>query len=596
MHARPAQIIELMREVFTLPGGKAVMAMGLLISAGLFEGFSLILLVPILAAAMGQTGVFRPFDTVMGWLNLNPASLGVGGILLIFVVVTACQVSLTRFKNVAVGQVLYEQIRFKRLQVFESLGAARWRVTARHGAARINQLLTAEIERVGTTAVSMMGLLQTIFMLGIYICLSAAISLEMTAFACVMGVATFAAMSSVRRRAVRHGDDVLSRHAEQHVTIASFTAGLKVAKSYNAEQSFVTRLRETLNSLRDETTVFMIKAGAMDATVQVANVAALALFLFVAVEYRNMPLPQLIVMILVFMRVAPRFNAAQMELQQLMMNLPSRLKVQRLLRECEDAREVEAGAGELVVRPCPLVTVWNVSFRYDDASDVWALRNVTFRIPAGKVTAMIGPSGGGKSTLADMIIGLIEPQRGYIFSDEQLVSAGGAKDWRRHVAYVQQDLFLFSGSLRANILLSEPGAGDDDIWEALERSGAAEFVRRLPNGLDTLVGDGGMALSVGQRQRISLARALIRKPSLLVLDEATSALDWENQRFVADTIHRLRGRMTILTIAHRPSMIAFSDHIVALENGEVVEEGAFSALRSDPLSRLSRMLAGEMVE
>ena len=157
MHARPAQIIELMREVFTLPGGKAVMAMGLLISAGLFEGFSLILLVPILAAAMGQTGVFRPFDTVMGWLNLNPASLGVGGILLIFVVVTACQVSLTRFKNVAVGQVLYEQIRFKRLQVFESLGAARWRVTARHGAARINQLLTAEIERVGTTAVSMMG-------------------------------------------------------------------------------------------------------------------------------------------------------------------------------------------------------------------------------------------------------------------------------------------------------------------------------------------------------------------------------------------------------------------------------------------------------
>jgi ATP-binding cassette subfamily C protein len=333
----------------------------------------------------------------------------------------------------------------------------------------------------------------------------------------------------------------------------------------------------------------------MDAIVQVGNVAALAAFLFLAVEYRHMPLPQLIVMILVFMRVAPRFNAAQTELQQLMMNLPSRLKVQDLLANCEEAREPEVLEGANEVSKSAFVTLWNVSFRYDPGTEAWALKNVSFRIPAGKITALIGPSGGGKSTLADMLMGLIEPERGYIFVGDRLLNEFGAKTWRQHVAYVQQDLFLFPDTLRANILLSKPDATDEEIWEALERSGAADFVRQLSAGLDARVGDGATLLSVGQRQRVSLARALIRKPSLLVLDEATSALDWENQRFVAEAIEKLRGEMTILTIAHRPSMIAFADHVVALENGTMVEEGAFSALRQDPGSHLSRMLAGEAV-
>ena len=131
------------------------------------------------------------------------------------------------------------------------------------------------------------------------------------------------------------------------------------------------------------------------------------------------------------------------------------------------------------------------------------------------------------------------------------------------------------------------------MWEALAAANAETFVRRLPDGLLTVVGDRGVRLSGGERQRIALARALLRKPLLLILDEATSALDWENQALIARSIERLRGVMTVVTIAHRVSMIAFADWVVALENGRLVETGAYGDLVQRPESRLARLVAGE---
>jgi len=222
--------------------------------------------------------------------------------------------------------------------------------------------------------------------------------------------------------------------------------------------------------------------------------------------------------------------------------------------------------------------------------------DITFGLPAGKVTALIGPSGSGKSTIADMLLGLLEPTAGKILVDGVEIDAGNRRRWRDQVAYVPQDVFLLHDTIAANLRLAAPQASDDDLWTALRAAHAGDFVERLDQRLETVVGDRGVRLSGGERQRIALARALLRKPSLLILDEATSALDWQNQSLIARSIDGLRGAMTILTIAHRPSMIAFADWVVAMEDGRVVEVGQYQRLKAKPASRLSRMLSGEQSE
>jgi ATP-binding cassette subfamily C protein len=164
------------------------------------------------------------------------------------------------------------------------------------------------------------------------------------------------------------------------------------------------------------------------------------------------------------------------------------------------------------------------------------------------------------------------------------------------VAYVPQDVFLLHDAIAANLRLAAPQASDEALWLALRAAHASDFVERLELRLGTVVGDRGIRLSGGERQRIALALALLRKPSLLILDEATSALDWPNQSLIARSIDGLRGTMTILTIAHRPSMIAFADRVVALENGRIVEVGQYQRLKEKSGRRLSRMLSGEQAE
>jgi len=212
------------------------------------------------------------------------------------------------------------------------------------------------------------------------------------------------------------------------------------------------------------------------------------------------------------------------------------------------------------------------------------------------VTALIGPSGSGKSTIADMLLGLLEPTAGRILADGIEINAANRRRWRDQVAYVPQDVFLLHETIAANLRLAAPQASNDDLWKALRSAHAAEFIERLEHQMDTVVGDRGVRLSGGERQRIALARALLRKPSLLILDEATSALDWQNQSLIAKSIDGLRGSMTILTIAHRPSMIAFADWVVAMESGRIVEVGQYQRLKEKTGSRLSQMLSGEQSE
>ena len=193
-------------------------------------------------------------------------------------------------------------------------------------------------------------------------------------------------------------------------------------------------------------------------------------------------------------------------------------------------------------------------------------------------------------------MGLLRPTEGRLLVDDTPITDANRRVWRASVAFVPQEPFLLHDTIAANLRIADPRAAEETLWAVLEQAKAQDFVSALPDGLGTVVGERGTRLSGGERQRIALARALLRSPELLILDEATSALDWDNQKKIAADIEKMRGQITILTIAHRPSMIRFADDVIAVEDGRCVETGSFAELAADPQSRLARMLDGEKAD
>jgi subfamily B ATP-binding cassette protein MsbA len=212
-----------------------------------------------------------------------------------------------------------------------------------------------------------------------------------------------------------------------------------------------------------------------------------------------------------------------------------------------------------------------VDFGYRGAESV--LRGMTFAAEAGKLTALVGPSGVGKSTVFNLIMRFYEPERGMITIDGQDITKVSRRSLREHIAYVGQDVFLFRGTIRENIAFGKPGASEDEIVAAAKSAYAQDFIMSFPRGYDTPVGEHGLQLSGGQRQRIAIARALIKNAPIILLDEATAALDSESERQVREAMEHLFQGRTTLAIAHRLPTIAHADCILVVEDGQVAESG-----------------------
>lgn len=209
-----------------------------------------------------------------------------------------------------------------------------------------------------------------------------------------------------------------------------------------------------------------------------------------------------------------------------------------------------------------------------------SLSEISFTLPRGKMLALVGPSGAGKSSIADLLTGLYAATSGQILIDGTPLSALNLSTWQRRLGVVSQDTFLFNASIAENIALGSLSATKEQIQEACRAAQAADFIERLPDGYDTMVGERGYMLSGGQRQRLSLARAILRDPDLLILDEATSALDSQSERLVQQAIERFGRDHTVLVIAHRLSTIQDADQILVLEKGCIVQQGTHQSLIS----------------
>jgi subfamily B ATP-binding cassette protein MsbA len=220
----------------------------------------------------------------------------------------------------------------------------------------------------------------------------------------------------------------------------------------------------------------------------------------------------------------------------------------------------------------------NVQFAYDLEGEEEVIQGVSFTIPKSQMTAIVGPSGAGKTTLVDLIVRLYDPQHGRIVVDDVDLRDFDIHSWRSKLAVVSQDIFLFDDTVRANLLFARGDASEEELICATKQANAHDFIMELPEGYETKLGKGGVRLSGGQRQRIAIARALLVDPEVLILDEATSNLDTKSERIIQEAIDTVTRERTVVAIAHRLSTIRNAKNIVVLDRGKVVEEGTHREL------------------
>jgi ATP-binding cassette subfamily B protein len=244
----------------------------------------------------------------------------------------------------------------------------------------------------------------------------------------------------------------------------------------------------------------------------------------------------------------------------------------------------------LPVPPRGAIAFDNVTFRYPTRPDAAALRDISLTVEPGETVAIVGPSGAGKSTLFQLAERFYDPQAGSVRVDGVPLVRADPAEVRARIALVPQDGVLFAASARDNLRYGAWDASEDRIWEAARQANAEAFLRELPDGLDTFLGEGGARLSGGQRQRMAIARALLREAPILLLDEATSALDAQSERLVQDALDRLMQGRTTLVIAHRLATVRAADRIVVMDEGRIVEQGTHASL-SDAGGLYARLAA-----
>lgn len=244
------------------------------------------------------------------------------------------------------------------------------------------------------------------------------------------------------------------------------------------------------------------------------------------------------------------------------------LEAESEIVEAPDALELERAQGSVEFR--------NVSFKYVDSIPV--LKNISFRLKPGETLALVGATGVGKTTIASLIPRFYDPDEGEILVDGQDIRRLTLNSLRRQISLVSQDVFLFNGTVRENILYGSPGASEEEVIAAAKAANAHDFIMGLENGYDTKIGERGVKLSGGQKQRISIARAILKDAPILILDEATSAVDTQTERLIQEALNKLKEDKTAIVIAHRLSTIQDADQILVLEEGEILEQGTHEEL------------------
>jgi ATP-binding cassette subfamily C protein len=475
--------------------------------------------------------------------------------------------------------------------LFDAVTRAQWSFIARERLSNLAKALSADTESINQGTQLLLQFPAAVVTALVQVTIALLLAPLLTVAVVTCGGVIAAAVGFRRGDAYGSGRQLADARRAAFDVVGNFLAALKLAKSHNAEARHRQAFAAAAERQRANTIAFMRRSTEARLLLQIAAAGALGAFVYVGATIAHLAAPELLVMIVIFARLMPLLGELEQSMHAVRNTLPVFDDVLSLIHRCEAAIEAtpDGGTDRLVLRNALRFDA--VSFRYDeDAAAV--LDRLDLVVPAGSVVAIVGASGAGKSTVADIVMGLLVPQAGAVSVDGEPLHGPRLTAWRRSVAYVPQDHCLFNDTVRANLLWAWPEAGAQELRDALASTGADRTIAAIADGIDTVIGERGNRLSGGERQRLALACALLRRPTLLVLDEATNALDQESERVMWALIDRLRGTTTVVVIAHRLSMLGGADRIVVLEDGRLGQSGTWTELMADHEGRFARLARG----
>ncbi len=580
-----------LRSLFQVAGRPVILAVLVSFLASLSEGIGIALLLPLLQVAgfrMEQGGPLGRLATASREMLTRsgvPQSWWLALLLMAFVVLVAVRSLLNRAQSVQTfSAVLRFDLHVNR-QLYSAILNANWLFLSRRRSSDFTHALTGEMARVDTATFGLVTLASSAMASLLYIVLAMKLSFSMTLLVLAAGALLVLVTRRSTRAAHESGSAISTSLKELYSAATEHLQNLKTIKALASQQGDLVMFTSLQQRVSNDVLRNTRSQAAASFWFEFGSLIVLGLVILISFEWLNVAPAAVLLLLIVFTRLMPRLSVAFTQYQSFVSELPAFRNVMELRSECLQMAEGEPGP-----EPPPALRqalrLEDVSFGYS-SEDGRVLDHVTLVAEAGRVTAILGSSGAGKSTAADLLNGLLSPGDGRVMIDATELTPALARAWRGRVGYVAQDTLLFHDTVRANLLWAEPQASEAEMIDVLKQA-AADFVLEMPNGLDTVVGDRGILLSNGQRQRIALARALLRKPSLLILDEATNSLDLENEKRILDSIHAAVSAsresnehpLTVIIIAHRASAIERADMVYLLENGRVAASGTWESVHA----------------
>jgi ATP-binding cassette subfamily C protein len=563
---------------FTASPLRATMVLVGLVFAGFAEMISYGTLLPALAIAVGNDSVGEPSwlqETITAVLTSFGISTGsLGALLLIVLAAITLKNLLMMGSSNFVGYEVAKVATGLRLKLIDTLLRVRWSYFAHQPVGRFANAVSSEAPRAADAYSAVASLIANFVHGVIYVILALLVSWQVGVIAlAVAAVISYALRPVVRmsrkagRRRKQHTHELVTRLTDTLIGIKPLKA---MARHVRFGKLFAADAWAVNKALRQQ--VWGNQAVRSGQEVMLWTIGG-GLF-YLAAAFWRLPLQELIVMGALLFRTVMMFNRSQQWYQIASLSESAFWGLRETIEEAEREREISTGQGAPSFHDA--CSLDDVTFGYGDKT---VLRNVSLTIKAGEITTLTGTSGAGKTTIADLLLGLHRPDSGEIRIDDMSLGSADLMRWREMVGYVPQEVILFHDSVLANVTLGDPQLGREDAKAALVAAGAWDFVTQLPRGLDSIVGERGMLLSGGQRQRIAVARALINRPSLLILDEATSALDPSTEAAICRNLRGLvaKTRLTILAITHQSAWGETAHRVYHLERGQVTEATPFTA-------------------